>query len=179
MTTNMAPVTRQSSRIKDPNHELQSPLKQDARKTTEEITPPVQEHPVQQPPEQPVTQTATLKQAAVSASINAAKRPRTIASRTAEKQLTHFTNLPEYLQDNEFITAYYRAPDQTWRSSVGTLFGIHNETGNVWTHLVGECGDARTRILQARVSCISEIDSRPRPPETPSTSRFTPLQTYG
>lgn len=144
VTTSMAPVTRQSSRIKDLNQGPESPPKQEAAKTTEDKTFAVQEQPIQPP-----SKTATAKQAALSASANAAKRPRTTASRTAEKKLTQFHSLPEYLQDNEFITAYYRAPDQTWRASVSTLFGIHNETGNVWTHLVGACEAARARVLRA------------------------------
>ncbi|PNH08040.1 ADIPOR-like receptor [Tetrabaena socialis] len=48
-----------------------------------------------------------------------------------------FHDLPGYLQDNEFIKAYYRAPDMPFKQTLRSLFDIHNETGNVWTHLLG------------------------------------------
>lgn len=44
--------------------------------------------------------------------------------------------MPEYLRDNEYIVKYYRR-EQRFRDSWKTLFQLHNETGNVWTHLLG------------------------------------------
>ena len=48
-----------------------------------------------------------------------------------------FSDLPEYLQDNEFITQGYRI-DYSIRDTFTSLFRLHNETGNIWTHLIGE-----------------------------------------
>ncbi|KAG2496970.1 hypothetical protein HYH03_004976 [Edaphochlamys debaryana] len=48
-----------------------------------------------------------------------------------------FQELPDYLRDNEFIKAHYRVPGQPFKQTFWSLFGIHNETGNVWTHLLG------------------------------------------
>ncbi|OWF44004.1 membrane progestin receptor alpha-B-like [Mizuhopecten yessoensis] len=35
------------------------------------------------------------------------------------------------------IVKYYRPTNQPWRYYLISLFKIHNETGNVWTHLIG------------------------------------------
>jgi channel protein (hemolysin III family) len=43
---------------------------------------------------------------------------------------------PSFLQDNEYIRSGYRSfygYAETWRS----IFMVHNETGNIWTHLIG------------------------------------------
>lgn len=59
------------------------------------------------------------------------------------QRFASFEDLPEYLRDNEFIIGYYR-PQQTPWSSLRTLWSMHNETGNVWTHLIGR------RVLASR-----------------------------
>ncbi|KAI4371693.1 hypothetical protein MLD38_010016 [Melastoma candidum] len=50
--------------------------------------------------------------------------------------LVSFRELPEYMKDNEFILGFYRA---NWPISEAffSLFRWHNETLNVWTHLIG------------------------------------------
>jgi hypothetical protein len=82
------------------------------------------------------TSSDRIHQAAVSASANVPHR----SKRHAKQQLTHalesFENLPEYLRDNEFIHGFYRK-EQSLVSSLRTLFKLHNETGNVWTHFIG------------------------------------------
>lgn len=68
-----------------------------------------------------------------SAAVNVPVRRRRQA--TALK-LAGFHALPDSLRDNEYITKYYRVnynAKQTFRS----LFGLHNETGNIWTHFLG------------------------------------------
>jgi hypothetical protein len=51
-------------------------------------------------------------------------------------RLFKYDELPLFLQDNEFIRDGYRVfysyPD-LWKS----VFRMHNETGNIWTHLLG------------------------------------------
>ncbi|KAK9766237.1 hypothetical protein K7432_004832 [Basidiobolus ranarum] len=51
-------------------------------------------------------------------------------------QLYRFEEIPEYLQDNPFIRTGYRTY-YSYREAFGSLFRIHNETGNVWTHFGG------------------------------------------
>ncbi|KAK4789685.1 hypothetical protein SAY86_016989 [Trapa natans] len=50
--------------------------------------------------------------------------------------LVTFKELPEYMKDNEYILGYYRA---NWPlgEAFFSLFRWHNETLNVWTHLIG------------------------------------------
>ncbi|KAI3513817.1 hypothetical protein L1887_12000 [Cichorium endivia] len=53
-----------------------------------------------------------------------------------EYPLLRFEDLPEYMKDNEFILNYYRA-DWPLKQALFSLFRWHNETLNVWTHLIG------------------------------------------
>ena len=50
--------------------------------------------------------------------------------------LYSYEQLPTYLQDNEYIRSGYRAY-YTWNETWASIFRIHNETGNIWTHLLG------------------------------------------
>lgn len=50
--------------------------------------------------------------------------------------LREWEEIPEYLKWNEFITGGYRC-HFTWRQCIQSLFTLHNETMNVWTHLGG------------------------------------------
>jgi adiponectin receptor len=47
-----------------------------------------------------------------------------------------FEQLPDYLKDNEYIRTGYRAK-YSYHESFISLFHLHNESGNVWTHLLG------------------------------------------
>ncbi|GER51600.1 adiponectin receptor protein [Striga asiatica] len=51
-------------------------------------------------------------------------------------QLLSYHQLPDYMKDNEYILHYYRA---NWpiKQALFSLFSWHNETLNVWTHLLG------------------------------------------
>lgn len=51
-------------------------------------------------------------------------------------QLVEYHSLPAYLRDNEYIRGHYRA---NWplKQALFSIFSIHNETLNVWTHLIG------------------------------------------
>ncbi|BDA50104.1 Heptahelical transmembrane protein 4 [Coccomyxa sp. Obi] len=51
-------------------------------------------------------------------------------------KLAAFHSLPESLRDNEYITKYYRV-NYTGKQTIRSLFGLHNETGNIWTHFLG------------------------------------------
>ncbi|KAK9927710.1 hypothetical protein M0R45_024881 [Rubus argutus] len=51
-------------------------------------------------------------------------------------QLVEYHSLPMFLRDNEFILGYYRS-EWPLKQVFLSIFSIHNETLNVWTHLVG------------------------------------------
>jgi adiponectin receptor len=45
--------------------------------------------------------------------------------------------LPEHVDFETFIETGYRINFNTWNLSLCSLFRCHNETANVWTHLLG------------------------------------------
>ncbi|KAK8923686.1 hypothetical protein KSP39_PZI019895 [Platanthera zijinensis] len=51
-------------------------------------------------------------------------------------QLVEYHSLPAYLKDNEYILGYYRS-EWPLKQILLSIFTIHNETLNVWTHLIG------------------------------------------
>ncbi|KAJ7952741.1 Heptahelical transmembrane protein [Quillaja saponaria] len=51
-------------------------------------------------------------------------------------QLVEYHSLPDYLRDNEFIVGHYRS-EWPIKQVLFSIVTIHNETLNVWTHLIG------------------------------------------
>lgn len=51
-------------------------------------------------------------------------------------QLIEYHSLPYFLRDNEFILGHYRS-EWPLKQVFLSIFSIHNETLNVWTHLIG------------------------------------------
>ncbi|KAI4382107.1 hypothetical protein MLD38_008111 [Melastoma candidum] len=51
-------------------------------------------------------------------------------------QLVEYHSLPGYLRDNEYILGHYRV-EWPLKQILLSIFTIHNETLNVWTHLIG------------------------------------------
>lgn len=51
-------------------------------------------------------------------------------------QLVEYHSLPAYMKDNEFILGHYRA-EWPLKQIFFSIFTLHNETLNVWTHLIG------------------------------------------
>ena len=51
--------------------------------------------------------------------------------------LTTWDAAPNHVRDNRFIIRGYRAGAHTFKTSFMSLLSIHNETGNIWTHLIG------------------------------------------
>ncbi|KAK4773027.1 hypothetical protein SAY87_028046 [Trapa incisa] len=51
-------------------------------------------------------------------------------------QLVEYHSLPGYLRDNEYILSHYRS-EWPMKQVLLSIFSIHNETLNVWTHLIG------------------------------------------
>ena len=50
--------------------------------------------------------------------------------------LSH-SELPDWLRGNEFLSHFHRPPMPCFRSCFKSIFKLHSETGNIWTHLIG------------------------------------------
>lgn len=48
-----------------------------------------------------------------------------------------------------YIVGFYRAEQKSVWDSVRTVFSLHNETGNVWTHFLGI--DTMATVLPVRM----------------------------
>lgn len=61
----------------------------------------------------------------------------------------------------EFVLSGYRPSEMSWRSCSASVFSIHNETINIWTHACGAIAwafamDAATAMLRERARNLSE-----------------------
>lgn len=54
-------------------------------------------------------------------------------------QVVHHRSLPAWLKDNDYILRYHRPQLNTCWACFKSMFRVHTETGNIWTHLLG-CG---------------------------------------
>nr|KAG5689662.1 hypothetical protein BaRGS_026777 [Batillaria attramentaria] len=50
--------------------------------------------------------------------------------------VNHHT-LPDWLKDNDFLLRGHRTPTNSFLACFKSIFRIHTETGNIWTHLLG------------------------------------------
>ncbi|XP_068153538.1 adiponectin receptor protein isoform X3 [Drosophila tropicalis] len=55
----------------------------------------------------------------------------------ASWKVCHYKNLPKWLQDNDFLHRGHRPPLPSFRACFKSIFRLHTETGNIWTHLLG------------------------------------------
>ncbi|VDM58493.1 unnamed protein product [Angiostrongylus costaricensis] len=55
----------------------------------------------------------------------------------ARWKATNFEYLPEWLQDNEYLRTGHRPPLPSFSSCFKSIFALHTETGNIWTHMYG------------------------------------------
>lgn len=55
----------------------------------------------------------------------------------ASWSVCHFQHLPRWLQDNDYLHAGHRPPLPSFSACFRSIFRIHSETGNIWTHLLG------------------------------------------
>ncbi|KAL3840685.1 hypothetical protein ACJIZ3_025276 [Penstemon smallii] len=75
---------------------------------------------------------SNFRSAAAAASGDDKKKEKLVERR----RLVKYEALPEYLQDNEFIRNYYRC-EWPIKDVIFSIFSLHNETLNIWTHLLG------------------------------------------
>jgi len=52
-------------------------------------------------------------------------------------KLVHYSSLPQWLADNEYLIFGHRPPLNSYSQCFNSVFRIHTETGNIWTHLIG------------------------------------------
>jgi len=50
--------------------------------------------------------------------------------------LIHWDNVPHWMQDNQHIHSNYRQASNSYKRSFASILHVHNETVNIWTHLV-------------------------------------------
>ena len=50
--------------------------------------------------------------------------------------LQSYDELPEWYQDNEFIKNYYRPVSNSFKISLKSIFKLHNESFNIWSHAI-------------------------------------------
>jgi adiponectin receptor len=50
--------------------------------------------------------------------------------------LVSWEDVPKWLQDNAHIHSSYRKASNSYKRSFASIFHLHNETVNIWTHLV-------------------------------------------
>ena len=51
--------------------------------------------------------------------------------------VVHHSHLPKWLRDNDFLIKGHRPPLNSFWACFKSIFRIHTETGNIWTHLLG------------------------------------------
>ncbi|KJE94525.1 adiponectin receptor 1b [Capsaspora owczarzaki ATCC 30864] len=51
--------------------------------------------------------------------------------------LYSFHHIPDWLRDNDFIIGGYRTQMNSFRACFNSMFYLHNETGNIYSHLIG------------------------------------------
>ena len=51
-----------------------------------------------------------------------------------------YSKMPKWMGDNEYILSHHRPVLNSFRECFRSIFGIHSETGNIWTHLLGLIG---------------------------------------
>lgn len=74
----------------------------------------------------------------------------------ASKALTVLWNdIPHWLQDNHYIISGYRTPSNSYKKSAASIGHLHNESVNIWTHLIGA-------IMAAVAAVVTYFNLRPR-----------------
>lgn len=99
----------------------------------------------------PASELRARAQAAAAASTPAPARRRSTRPANRADTYATFDVLPPFQRDNKYIHKYYRT-GYTVRRSLRSLFQLHNETGNIWSHLIGKHASRNAR-RRPRVFC--------------------------
>ena len=51
-------------------------------------------------------------------------------------RMVTFNSLPDWQQDNEYLKTHHRVATHSFRRSFKTLFSVHTETVNIWSHVI-------------------------------------------
>eukprot|EP00091_Calanus_sinicus_P011046 TRINITY_DN25189_c0_g1_i1.p1 TRINITY_DN25189_c0_g1~~TRINITY_DN25189_c0_g1_i1.p1 ORF type:complete len:112 (-),score=27.23 TRINITY_DN25189_c0_g1_i1:84-419(-) len=54
--------------------------------------------------------------------------------------LIPYSEMPSWMGDNEFILSHHRPELNSFKECFKSVFSLHSETGNIWTHLLGLLG---------------------------------------
>lgn len=65
------------------------------------------------------------------------KTDRPSVSQDKQPYIGNIEDLPKHMIDNEYILTGCRINFQGWRQVASTLWMFHNETFNIWSHLLG------------------------------------------
>lgn len=65
-----------------------------------------------------------------------------LAPRAHNRATYGIQDVPEFLRDNEYITTGFRPPMTRLWDVVCTLWTVHNETSNIWSHLIAAAAAA-------------------------------------
>ena len=63
-----------------------------------------------------------------------------VEARVGRALLLLWDELPEWRRDNAFIRGGYRATSNSYRRSLASVAYLHNESVNIWSHLLGAVG---------------------------------------
>ncbi len=64
--------------------------------------------------------------------------------------LLHHDALPPFLKDNEYLKRHHRPQLNSILECVKSIFRMHTETGNIWTHL---CREFLVKLVFNMVNC--------------------------
>lgn len=85
-----------------------------------------------------IIQPSTLSVVAPRRRRSVQKPPRSMqmtSSKSKEKDLLFYEDIPEVLQFNKYVRSGYRAGLTNWEC-VKSVFSVHNESANIWSHLL-------------------------------------------
>jgi len=89
-----------------------------------------------------VARTAAGGKEIVVKSRRVAKEVGEVPGKVVDKVVRHwnhlsFSKLPAWMRDNEYIMFNYRPELNSFKECFKSILGVHSETGNIWTHLIG------------------------------------------
>ena len=59
------------------------------------------------------------------------------SSSPVKGSLLEWAQLDQWMKDNEYILTGYRRASYSYSRSIKSIFALHNETANIWSHLIG------------------------------------------